>query len=145
MRPGRPNQAATGFLSGIIREPLAGRRAVCPVPARTEVALVSPARAIDALLCAATSSDQAWGGRTAVTLPALTVRVADMVAALDRAAGSQATGLIDWVPDPAVTAMVTGWPARIRADRARRLGLAPDPDFDSVIAMHLAETRRGRG
>jgi D-erythronate 2-dehydrogenase len=145
VRPGRPNQAATGFLSGIIREPLAGHRAVCPVPAQTEVALVSPARAIDALLCAATSSDQAWGGRTAVTLPALTLRVADMVAALDRAAGPQATGLIDWVPDPAVAAMVTGWPARIRADRARRLGLAPDPDFDSVIAMYLAETRRGRG
>lgn len=145
VRPGRPNQAASGFLSGIIREPLAGQRAVCPVPAQTEVALVSPARAIDALLCAATSSDQAWGGRTAVTLPALTVRVADMVAALERAAGPQATGLIDWVPDPAVIAMVTGWPARIRADRARRLGLAPDPDFDSVIAMHLAETRRGPG
>jgi nucleoside-diphosphate-sugar epimerase len=144
VRPGQPNQAATGFLSGIIREPLAGRRAVCPVPAQTEVALVSPARAVDALLCAATSSDQAWGGRTAVTLPALTVRVADMVAALKRAAGSQATGLIDWVPDPAVTAMVTGWPARIRADRARGLGLAPDPDFDSIIAMHLAETRRGQ-
>ena len=144
VRPGRPNQAATGFLSGIIREPLAGQRAVCPVPAQTEAALVSPARAVDALLCAATSSDQAWGGRTAVTLPALTVRVADMVAALERAAGPQAAGLIDWVPDPAVTAMVTGWPARIRADRARGLGLAPDPDFDSVIAMHLAETRRGR-
>jgi D-erythronate 2-dehydrogenase len=144
VRPGRPNQAATGFLSGIIREPLAGQRAVCPVPAQTEVALVSPARAIDALLCAATSSDQAWGGRTAVTLPALAVRVADMVAALERAAGPQAAELIDWVPDPAVTAMVTGWPARIRAARGRRLGLAPDPDFDSIIAMHLAETRRGR-
>jgi D-erythronate 2-dehydrogenase len=145
VRPGRPNQAATGFLSGIIREPLAGQRAVCPVSAQTEAALISPSRAVDALLCAATASDQAWGGRTAVTLPALTVRVADMVAALERAAGPQATGLIDWVPDPAVTAMVTGWPARIRADRAGRLGLAPDPDFDSIIAMHLAETRRGPG
>jgi D-erythronate 2-dehydrogenase len=145
VRPGRPNQAASGFLSGIIREPLAGQRAVCPVPAQTEVALISPARAVDALLCAATSSDQAWGGRTAVTLPALTVRVADMVAALDRTAGPEATGLIDWVPDPAVTAMMTGWPARIRADRASRLGLAPDPDFDSIIAMHLAESRRVSG
>src|SRR5213079_2785252 len=65
VRPGRPNQAASGFLSGIIREPLAGRRAICPVPAQTEAALVSPARAIDALLCAATSSGQDWGGRTA--------------------------------------------------------------------------------
>jgi nucleoside-diphosphate-sugar epimerase len=145
VRPGRPNQAASGFLSGIIREPLVGQRAVCPVPAQTQAALISPARAIDALLCAATSSDQVWGGRTAVTLPALTVRVADMVAALERAAGPQATRLIDWVPDPTVTAMVTGWPARIRADRARRLGLAPDPDFDSIIAMHLAETKRGPG
>jgi nucleoside-diphosphate-sugar epimerase len=144
VRPGKPNAAASSFLSGIIREPLAGRRAVCPVPAQTEVALISPARAIDALLCAATSSDPAWGGRTAVTLPALTVRIADMVAALDRAAGPEATGLIDWVPDPAVITIMTGFPARIRADRARRLGLTPDPDFDSVIAMHLAEATRGR-
>ena len=144
VRPGRPNQAASGFLSGIIREPLAGQRAVCPVLERTEVALISPARAIDALLCAATSSDQAWGGRTAVTLPALTVQVTDMVAALDRAAGPEATGLIDWVPDPAVITIMTGFPARIRADRARRLGLTPDPDFDSIIAMHLAETTRSR-
>jgi nucleoside-diphosphate-sugar epimerase len=145
VRPGRPNRAASGFLSSIVREPLAGQRAVCPVPAQTEVALVSPARAIDALLGAATSSGHDWGGRTAVTLPALTVRVADMVAALERAAGPAATALIDWVPDPAVAAMVRGWPARIQADRARRLGLAPDPDFDSIIAMHIAETRRSRG
>jgi nucleoside-diphosphate-sugar epimerase len=93
------------------------------------------------LLCAATSSDQAWGGRTAVNLPALTVTVADMIAALERVAGPQASALIDWVPDPAVAAIVTSWPARFRAGRAARLGLAPDPDFDSVIKMHLAETR----
>ena len=67
VRPGRPNAAASGFFSSIIREPLAGQRAVCPVGAGTEVALMSPARAIDGLLCAATSSDEAWGGRTAVT------------------------------------------------------------------------------
>jgi nucleoside-diphosphate-sugar epimerase len=141
VRPGPPNQAASGFLSGIIREPLAGRRAVCPVPAATEVALVSPARAIGALLCAASCSDRAWGGRTAVTLPALTVTVAGMVTALERAAGPEATALIDWAPDPAIAGIVAGWPARIRADRARRLGMTPDPDFDSIIRMHLAESR----
>jgi len=139
VRPGRPNQAASSFLSGIIREPLAGQRAICPVPAQTAVALASPARAIDGLLRAATSSEQAWGGRTAVTLPALTVTIADMVAALERVAGPDAAALIDWVPDPAVAGLVTGWPARIRASRAGRLGLHPDPDFDSVIRMHLAE------
>ncbi len=142
VRPGRPNAAASGFLSGIIREPLAGQRAVCPVDPGTEVALASPARAVAALLCAATSSGQAWGGRTAVTMPALTVSVAEMAAALQRIAGPQVSSLIDWVPDPVVEQMFATWPARIRADRASRLGLAPDPDIDSVIRMHLAESRR---
>jgi D-erythronate 2-dehydrogenase len=140
VRPGRPNAAASGFFSSIIREPLAGQRAVCPVDARTEVALASPAKAIGGLLCAATSSEEAWGGRSAVNLPALTVTVADMVAALERVAGPAASGLIDWVPDPAVARIVASWPARFRGERAARLGLAPDPDIGAVIDMHLAET-----
>jgi D-erythronate 2-dehydrogenase len=142
VRPGRPNAAASGFLSSIIREPLAGERAICPVDARTEVALASPVRTIDALLRAATASDEAWGGRSAVNLPALTVTVGDMVAALERVAGPGASALIDWVPDPAVARLVNSWPARIRAERAARLGLVPDPDFGSIITMHLAEARR---
>jgi D-erythronate 2-dehydrogenase len=140
VRPGRPNAAASGFLSGMVREPLAGQRAVCPVDPGTLVALASPAKAVGALLCAATSSDQAWGGRTALTMPALTVTVADMAAALTRVAGPQVSALIDWVPDPAVAAMFATWPARIQAGRAARLGLTPDPDFDTVIRMHLAES-----
>jgi nucleoside-diphosphate-sugar epimerase len=141
VRPGRPNAAASGFLSGIIREPLAGQRAICPVDERTEVALASPAKTSTGLLCAAASSDEAWGGRSAVNLPALTVTVADMVTALERVAGPGISALIDWVPDPAVAEIVTRWPARFRADRAARLGLVPDPDFGTVIKMHIAETR----
>jgi nucleoside-diphosphate-sugar epimerase len=141
VRPGPPNAAASGFLSGIIREPLAGQRAACPVGPETEVALASPARAISGLLRAATSSDQAWGDRTAVNLPALTVTVAQMAAALERVAGPAAAALIDWVPDPVTAGIVTGWPARFRADRAARLGLTPDPDFESVIRAYLAETQ----
>ena len=140
VRPGRPNAAASGFLSGIIREPLAGQRAVCPVDPGTEVALASPAKAIGALLCAATSSDEAWGGRTALTMPALTVTVADMAVALTRVAGPQVSALIDWVPDPMITRMFATWPAQIRADRAARLGLTADADFDSVIRAYLAES-----
>jgi nucleoside-diphosphate-sugar epimerase len=143
VRPGRPNGAATGFFSGIIREPLAGERATCPVSPAAEAALISPARAVAGLLSAATSDDQAWGGRSAVNLPALTVSVAEMVEALERVAGPEASALIDWAPDPVVAAMVATWPARIRADRAARLGLTPDPDFDSVIKMHLADSRPG--
>ncbi len=142
VRPGAPNAAASGFLSGIIREPLAGQRATCPVGPQTEVALASPARAVSGLLRAATAADPEWGDRTPVNLPALTVTVAGMAAALDRVAGPGTSALIDWVPDPAVAAIVTGWPARFRSGRAARLGLVPDPDFDSVIRMHLAETAR---
>ena len=139
VRPGRPNGAASGFFSGIIREPLAGQRAVCPVDPAAEHALISPGRAVAGLLAAARSADEAWGGRGAVNLPALTVSVADMVAALERAAGAEAGALIDWIPDPTVARMVAGWPARIRADRAAGLGLTPDPDFDSVIRAHLGD------
>jgi nucleoside-diphosphate-sugar epimerase len=149
VRPGEPNAAASGFLSGIIREPLAGQRAACPVGAPTEVALISPVRAVEGLLRAATASDESWGGRSAVTLPALTVTVADMVAALEQAAGREASALIDWVHDPAVARLVMSWPARIRAERAEGLGLAPDPDFGSIIRTYLAEANgaasRGQG
>jgi D-erythronate 2-dehydrogenase len=142
VRPGRPNAAASGFMSGVIREPLAGQRAVCPVSPETEVALASPARAVDGLRRAATASDQAWGGRTAVNLPALTISLADMATALARVAGPEVSALIDWVPDPEIARMVASWPARVRADRASRLGLTPDPDFDSIIQMHIAESGR---
>lgn len=141
VRPGRPNGAASGFLSGIIREPLAGQRAVCPVDAATEAALISPGRAIEGLLCAAASSEESWGGRSAVTLPAMTVTVAEMVAALEQAAGPQASALIDWVPDPVVISLVSSWPARIQAGRAERLGLTRDPSFGSIVGRYIAESR----
>jgi nucleoside-diphosphate-sugar epimerase len=145
VRPGRPNRAASGFLSGIIREPLAGLPAVCPVAPETEVALMSPGKAIDGLIRAATAPEDVWAGRTPVNLPALTVTVADMVAALEEAAGTEAAALIDWVPDPPIARIVAGWPARFRSDRAARLGLTPDQDFAAVIARHLAETRSPGG
>jgi nucleoside-diphosphate-sugar epimerase len=139
VRPGRPNAAASSFLSAIVREPLAGERAVCPVPPETLVALASPTRAVSGLLCAGTSSAETWGGRTAVNMPALTVNVEDMIGALERIAGPEARARIAWVPDPAIAGIVTSWPARFRSDRAARLGLTPDPDFDSIIRMHMSE------
>lgn len=67
--------------------------------------------------------------------------VAGMAAALERVAGPEVSALIDWVPDPAVARMFATWPGRVRSERAARLGLTPDPDFDSVITMYLAESR----
>jgi D-erythronate 2-dehydrogenase len=140
VRPGRPNAAASAFLSGIIREPLAGQHATCPVGPGTAAALASPDKAVAALLRAATAADSEWGDQTAVTMPALTVTVAEMAAALERVAGPEVSALIDWTPDPVIAHIVTGWPAHVRADRAARLGLTPDHDFDSVIRMHLAQS-----
>jgi D-erythronate 2-dehydrogenase len=141
VRPGRPNRAASGWVSGIIREPLAGKPATCPVPPGTEVAVASPAKAVTALLRAATAPQDVWGDATAVTMPALTISAGEMAAALERAAGPEVSALIDWTPDPVITAMMRGWPARVKADRAARLGLTPDTDFDSVIRLHRAESR----
>lgn len=142
VRPGQPNKAASSFLSGMIREPLAGLRAVCPVPPDTAVALSSPGRTVDGLIRAAEASDAEWGARTAVNLPALTTTVGDMAAALARLAGQATADLIDWTPDPAVARIVTNWPSRIDAARARALGLLPETDFEAIIASYLSENPR---
>lgn len=137
VRPGRPNAAASSFLSGIIREPLAGERAQCPVPPDTPVAISSPRRTIDGLMAAAGASDDEWGSRIAMSLPALTTTPAEMVAALVRVAGPEAASLIDWQPDPAIAAIVTSWPARFVTERAERIGLTAESSFDEIIRGYL--------
>lgn len=139
VRPGRPNGAASSFLSGMIREPLAGVRATVPVPADTPVALSSPGHTIAGLLCAATASDAQWGARTAVNLPAVTTTVREMAQALERVAGVAATQLLDWQADAGVTRIIGSWPSRIDARRARALGLLPDTSFETVIRDYARE------
>jgi nucleoside-diphosphate-sugar epimerase len=133
VRPGRPNGAASSFLSGMLREPLAGQRASCPVPPDTPVALSSPARTIEGLLRALQTSAAEWGPRIGLNLPALTTTPAQMAAALEKVAGKAATDLIDWQVDPSIAALVTSWPARVDAVRARTLGLLPDTDFEAIV------------
>lgn len=140
VRPGRPNGAASSFLSGMIREPLAGVRAVCPVAPDTPVALSSPARTVQGLIRAAEASEQAWGPRTGLNLPALTTTPGEMAAALARVAGPAATALIDWTPDPAIGNIVKTWPASIHSVRARGLGLLPEESFEEIIQEYIRET-----
>ena len=139
VRPGKPNGAASSFLSGMIREPLAGVRAACPVPKDTAVALSSPARTIAGLIRAATATDAAWGARTAINLPALTTTVGEMALALEKLGGKAAADLIDWTPEPTIANIVTSWPAVIDAARARSLGLLPDPDFESIVCNYMRD------
>ena len=142
VKPGKPNGAASSFLTGMIREPLAGIRASCPVPPETAVALSSPARTIDGLVKAAEASDEAWGVRTAINLPDLSTTVGAMAAALEKLGGKAATDLIDWTPDPKIANIVTSWPAVIDAGRARALCLKPDSDFESIMAEYIRENPR---
>ncbi|MDO9359660.1 MAG: NAD-dependent epimerase/dehydratase family protein [Polaromonas sp.] len=139
VRPGKPNGAASSFLSGMIREPLAGVRAVCPVPAETPVALSSPGHTIAGLVRAAEASDSDWGARTAINLPALKTTAGEMAEALARVAGKDVAALIDWTPDPTIARIVTSWPAHIQADRAAALGLLPEKNFDDIIRAYVSE------
>ncbi len=139
VRPGRPNGAASGFLSGMIREPLAGIRAQVPVAATVPVALASPARTIEGIVRAAEAADAEWGPLTAVNLPALRTTVGEMAAALERVGGREAASLLDWTPDPAIERLVNTWPGDVRSTRARALGLQPDPDFESIVRDYVRE------
>lgn len=139
VRPGKPNGAASGFFSGMIREPLAGLRAPCPVPDDTPVALASPARTIEGLVRAAEASEAQWGPRTAMNLPSLATTVGEMAAALGRVAGPEAVALLDRTPDPAIQRIVKSWPGRFEFERATRLGLQADADFDSIIRDYVRE------
>jgi nucleoside-diphosphate-sugar epimerase len=139
VRPGKPNAAASGFLSGIIREPIAGQRAVCPVPPDTPVALSSPRATLAGVVRAAEVDDQTWGSRTAMNLPGLSTTPRLMAAALDRVVGAGTSGLIDWTDDPTIAAMVRTWPAEVRTHRAERLGLTTEKSFDDIVRAYLAD------
>jgi nucleoside-diphosphate-sugar epimerase len=139
VRPGKPNGAASGFFSGMIREPLAGVRAACPVADETPVAISSPTRTIEGLIRAAEASDAQWGPRTALNLPSLSTTVGEMAAALGRVAGTAATDLLDRTPDPAIRRIVKSWPGRFETARARAMGLDADASFDDVILEYVRE------
>ena len=139
VRPGRPNGAASSFLSGMIREPLAGQRALCPVHPDTGVALSSPARTVEGLIRAAQASPIEWGPRTALNLPGLMTTVREMAQALERVAGSAATTLLDWRIDPAIEKIVISWPGNVKTARAAALGLHGDTSFEQIIRDYVRE------
>ncbi len=139
VRPGRPNGAASSFFSGIIREPLAGLEAICPVSAETSHPLTSPARTVEGLIAIYEASREQLGGRLALNLPAVNVRVSDMLDALEAVAGRAVRERVRFVPDAKIAGIVANWPAGATADRAARLGLLPDVDFANIIRQYIAD------
>jgi len=138
VRPGAPNAAASSFVSGMIREPLAGRESVCPVDPDLPIIVSSPRATVAGILAAAAVTDDVWGSRTAMNLPGLVTTPREMAAALDRVTGKPTSDLIRWERDPTIEAIVASWPARFATPRADRLGLTTDASFDDVIRTYRA-------
>lgn len=141
IRPGVPNGAASGFLSGMIREPLAGIPSVVPVHPDLKVALASPRSTISGVLALAEAERGTRPGRLAgrlpVNLPALTVAVRDMHATLRKVAGDRVADLVTFEPDPAIERIVGSWPAHFDNARATDLGIRPDSDFETVVRQYM--------
>jgi nucleoside-diphosphate-sugar epimerase len=138
VRPGKPNRAASSFASGIIREPVNGVDAVCPVAADTLLWLMSPRLAIENLLHGHELPADRLTSRV-LNMPGLSISVGDMVASLGRVVGEAAVNRITWERDPAIEAIVNSWPGNFAADLSRSLGFKHDTNFDDVIKAFVED------
>jgi len=143
VRPGKPNAAASGFFSGIIREPLAGLEATLPVPETVAHTHASPRAAVGFLLHAAGLSREALGARINLSMPGVCCTVAEQIASLRRIAGERVAARIRHASDPLIARIVEGWPQRIDARRARALGFTAESSFDEIVRIHIDQDRGG--
>ena len=139
VRPGKPNAAASGFFSGIIREPLNGVEAVLPVSDKVRHWHASPRSAVGFLTHAAGMDSDLLKGRRALNMPGFSCTVAEQIEALRRVAGSDAVALIKHQPDAAIDKIVALWPRDFSPDRAISLGFKAESDFDQIIRVYLDE------
>jgi D-erythronate 2-dehydrogenase len=140
VRPGRPNAAASSFASGIIREPLNGEEAVCPVDPATPLWLSSPSTAVECFIALHDLGADALGANRIVNAPGLSVTVAEMIASLARLAGPEVAARIRYQRDPRIEAIVASWPGAWDTTRARSLGLPADESFDAIVRQYIDET-----
>jgi len=144
VRPGKPNKAASGFFSNIIREPLAGQEAILPVSDDVMHWHASPRAAVGFLLHAATIDGAKLGPRRNLTMPGLAVTVGEQIAALRKVAGDKVVARIKRVPDTFVQDIVAGWPRNFDARRALSLGFKADPSFEDIIRFHIEDELGGK-
>ena len=140
VRPGKPNAAASSFASGIVREPLAGETANCPVAPSTHLWLLSPRAAVAALVRGIELDGAQLGDRRTVNLPGLSITPREMVNALRRVAGDAVAERVTWQREPRIENIVGTWPARWDTRRAEALGFQGDDSFDEVIRDYLRDT-----
>jgi nucleoside-diphosphate-sugar epimerase len=144
IRPGKPNKAASGFFSNILREPLAGHEAVLPVDDKVRHWHASPRAAVAFLLHAMSMDLSVLGARRNLTLPGLSATVGEQIEALRRVAGEKAVRLIRREPDPVIGKIVSGWPQNFDARRATALGFQAEKTFDEIIRIHIEDELGGK-
>ena len=144
VRPGKPNQAASGFFSNIMREPLAGAEAVLPVSESVRHWHASPRAAVGFLEHAASLDTDKVGPRRALTMPGVSVTVGEQIAALKKVAGEKVAARIRRQPDPFIEGVVAGWPRNFAPRRAVELGFKADASFEDIIRIHIEDELGGR-
>ncbi len=144
VRPGKPNKAASGFFSNIIREPLAGEEAALPVSEDVRHWHASPRSAVGFLIHAGTMDTEAMGARRSLSMPGLSATVGEQIAALERVAGKNVVARIRREPDPAIIRIVDGWPRQFDTARALKLGFTTaEKTFDDIIRIHIEDELGG--
>ncbi|WP_417308282.1 D-erythronate dehydrogenase [Devosia sp.] len=144
VRPGKPNLAASGFFSNILREPLSGKEAVLPVSKDVRHWFASPRAAIGFLLHAAEMDSSKLGWRRTISAPGLSATVGEEIEALRRVAGDEIVALIKEVPDPTIIGIVDGWPRNFDTQRAAALGFRAESSMDEIIRIHIEDELDGK-
>lgn len=144
IRPGKPNKAASGFFSNILREPLSGQEAILPVAESVRHWHASPRAAVGFLLHAATLDLDRMGPRRNLSLPGLSATVGEQIEALRRVAGEKAVKLIRREADPTIQKIVAGWPSDFNPARALALGFRAESSFDEIIRVHIEDELGGK-
>lgn len=139
IRPGKPNAAASSFVSGVFREPLNGEAMSVPVAPETAMPLLGYRAIVDGLIALHELPAERFGDDRAVSLPSLTVTVADMIAALKRVAGNRPLGEITFAPDPFIEAICAGWAQDCSFERALALGLPKEDALDDIVSYYIQD------
>jgi nucleoside-diphosphate-sugar epimerase len=144
VRPGRPNRAASTWASSIVREPLAGVEAVCPVTPDTAMFVLSPRRVVDAFLHATDLPSPVLGVDRTIQLPGQTFTVEEMLATLAEVAGPAVAARVRFAPDPTIQRICDGWARRFETARARKLGFRADASFREIVEAYVEDELGGR-
>ena len=139
VRPGRPNKAASTWASSIMREPLAGHSAVCPVTEESKMWMLSPRRVVEAFRHAQVLDSDAWGPHRVVNLPGITGSVTESLQALSRAGGNSAHAFVSFEHDPFIQDIVDGWANTFVTPRGDAMGFTADADLDEIVSVFLED------